>query len=526
MREFNLWIPLDELTANEWKLYFPFKTVHHLGRKIDFTPERGAEMVGNFQAHVPDYPLPINSLHRDDLGVFGEIADLRMSDQGVEWLPHFYEGAVDILKSKGYRYASPEINPDNYTGVYDGKKYSNVALGIAITPRPRLGKDTQVFSDGKLMAFEMTSEEIDEMRKQNSARWSIEELLGAIGVLRRVGRNPEHKMRVEQAVNAIKPIISSTVSELDEVVYLEQSTRDKAKVAQQTRSKRWGITVREDGHITKPGKWNALTDSQFADPVNYLFPVHDAAHTRNAASRFAQFGKAYNSKSRGVVRKRIDTARKKFKIGEKNMSEMFDNDAVVEKLGDRLVALFTNLIKPQESTPSQEPESTTETDAAVAELQEQNAELEIKLQEYEAAKVKAEEVAFEERQKARLLEFAEVAKDIAGLPEKAGKFAEALMWLEDADTSEDKAMYNHVLRVVTALGNQEKAAELFSEKGNDDNAAPDPVVAFENAIAKAEEKGMSRPAAIAYVATNDPQLYVDYDKLTTKTIKSKEEDSG
>jgi cation transport regulator ChaB len=148
-------IPFSEPTdSGGWRLFFPFKEVHHMGMKVNFTRADGAEMVNNFKLPVPDYPLPINERHDDGAGIYGRVADLRVGENGVEWRPEFNDGAAKSLRDKGYMYASPEIQFRGYVGVYDGKEYNNVALGVAITPRPRLGAATLVFSDGEWAELE------------------------------------------------------------------------------------------------------------------------------------------------------------------------------------------------------------------------------------------------------------------------------------------------------------------------------------------------------------------------------------
>jgi len=158
----DILIPFEEMSDDGWRLYMPFKSIHHMGSKVDFDFGRGEEMVSNFQAGVPDYPLPINERHDDSAGIYGSIADMRLSERGVEWLPNFREGAVEALKKKGYRYASPEVMFSGYTGVYDGQEYNNVALGMAITPRPRLGADTLVFSDGQFTSLDDYEKNLDD----------------------------------------------------------------------------------------------------------------------------------------------------------------------------------------------------------------------------------------------------------------------------------------------------------------------------------------------------------------------------
>lgn len=104
----------------------------------------------------------------------------------------------------------------------------------------------------------------------------------------------------------------------------DDGEREKAKKAQKARSKKHGIAVLDHGNITKPGEWDALSDAQFGDPVNYRYPIHDKAHARNARARFAQEDFTY--KGRGKVGDRIEKAAKKFKIGEFAPKSLDDQD--------------------------------------------------------------------------------------------------------------------------------------------------------------------------------------------------------
>lgn len=86
------------------------------------------------------------------------------------------------------------------------------------------------------------------------------------------------------------------------------------QVAQQGRSKRYGIAIREDGHLTKPGEWSSLSDSQFGDPVNFLYPIADKTHAASAKSYFDQHKGKYDRDSRGRVRARINRLCRKYGV--------------------------------------------------------------------------------------------------------------------------------------------------------------------------------------------------------------------
>lgn len=57
------------------------------------------------------------------------------------------------------------------------------------------------------------------------------------------------------------------------------NTIESIKASQQERAKKFGISVKDNiGYIEKPPVYSSLTDEQFADPVNYLYPIHDKAN--------------------------------------------------------------------------------------------------------------------------------------------------------------------------------------------------------------------------------------------------------
>jgi len=162
-------------------------------------------------------------------------------------------------------------------------------------------------------------------------------------------------------------------------------------------------------------------------------------------------------------------------------------------------------------------------DTQILELAEQMKELEEKAQKYDEQLRLAEEKAEQARQDARKLQFTEVAKEIYGLPEMETEFADELMWLEDADDSEDKVHYNALMNVLRALGNQEKMAALFGEKGNDGDNSSEITQKIENLVAAKVKDGASVKDAYEQVFSENPELYTEYDEENTKTLRSREE---
>ena len=107
-------------------------------------------------------------------------------------------------------------------------------------------------------------------------------------------------------------------------------TRERLRAAQQARANRFGIQALTGGALTIPARFARLgaKDADFADPVNYKYPVWltkpdrealtpaQLGQVRNAPVRFSQFKNNYNPQSRAKVQARITRALRKFKIGE------------------------------------------------------------------------------------------------------------------------------------------------------------------------------------------------------------------
>ena len=81
----------------------------------------------------------------------------------------------------------------------------------------------------------------------------------------------------------LKKIVVDAVTEALKV--REQSDADKQ--AQIERSQKYGIGIKQGGAVTKPGEFSSVPDDEFADPVNYRYPV-DKDHAQAALGYFNQ----------------------------------------------------------------------------------------------------------------------------------------------------------------------------------------------------------------------------------------------
>jgi hypothetical protein len=82
---------------------------------------------------------------------------------------------------------------------------------------------------------------------------------------------------------------------------------DSDKKAQESRSHKYHIGIKESTHVTKPGEWSNVPDSEWGDPVNYRYPMPDDNHARNALSRWgdASNRSQYTSSEQSIVGGRI-----------------------------------------------------------------------------------------------------------------------------------------------------------------------------------------------------------------------------
>ncbi|MEW6096259.1 MAG: ChaB family protein [bacterium] len=108
-----------------------------------------------------------------------------------------------------------------------------------------------------------------------------------------------------------------------------EEEREKLEKAREERSKKYKIGIKEGGNLTKPGQYADVSDDEFADPVNYRYPLDTEAHARNAKVRFASADNreagGYTKEEQQIIWERIVRAELKFGIEVTyNPDEPFD----------------------------------------------------------------------------------------------------------------------------------------------------------------------------------------------------------
>jgi len=123
-------------------------------------------------------------------------------------------------------------------------------------------------------------------------------------------------------INQLRPIVAKL-------------SREEAREAQRRRSEKYGIGIKEGGHVTRPSEWADVPDDEWLDPVNYRYPCPNAGQTRAAASYWGQKDnqRQYTPEERAVINARLDKFRKKFGIGNFRKEEAKMIKKIRELLG-------------------------------------------------------------------------------------------------------------------------------------------------------------------------------------------------
>ncbi len=314
------------------------------------------------------------------------------------------------------------------------------------------------------------------------------------------------------AINNLPPLVAKA-REGREVVALQGSPE---KAAQEARSKKYGIKVRPDGNVTKPGQWAQVPDEQWGDPVNYEYPMPDLAHCRNALSRWGDTSNQapYSQPERAAIAKRITsraqalgiTTQQEVKakmltqlkgiLGLSAEAQETDIIAAVEtglKQGTVLKGIITALGLKTEATPEQIGEAITA----------------LKGDQGKLTALATEVTALKDKEATRA---AESLVDEAIL---AGKYAPGERDLAILDAKRDPEHFKKCVaaRPKTIPIGDKLATLKDGDKGGDGEPGPEaPVdrrVAFK-ARKLAAEKKLDLAAATAQVLTDNPELNREY----------------
>ena len=130
------------------------------------------------------------------------------------------------------------------------------------------------------------------------------------------------------AVKGLQDVTFKKDEEAERIVEIDFESLEELRKKQLERAKKYGIAPKPDGHLRKPKEYAHIPDDEFADPVNYKYPI-DKEHIRAALSYWGmpRNRAKYTKKEQEIITKRILQAAKKYGIKTsleqevKNMSE-------------------------------------------------------------------------------------------------------------------------------------------------------------------------------------------------------------
>lgn len=226
-----------------------------------------------------DRLIPIVQSHWGDEKAYGWIQDVKLEDETLYGLVEWNDEGKKVINDKTYLYLSPEIIHDYKDD--NGKEWGEILFRAALTNSPALDLPAlETNSICKLYAYSILDDKTD---ASNLNIYPVPD------------------------INS-QPNVSETEGN-EEEVFGRDELREKAK----ERSKKWGIPVRDDGHLTPPAEYG---DVEYADPVNYRYPIDKSEHALAALKYFSKEKNRsfYPPKARVIIWERIIRACLKFGI--------------------------------------------------------------------------------------------------------------------------------------------------------------------------------------------------------------------
>lgn len=178
-----------------------------------------------------------------------------------------------------------------------------IVKGHPDTDDPAFGwvKSLKVVGDklkAKITLIKDFAEEVkNELYKKVSIALKDDLMLRHIGFLGAVQPAVKGLEPVKFSEGKFKTLIFEGETPADPAVTVEQM-----KAEQEARAKTYGIGVKDKiGYIQKPDAYKDLSDEDFADPVNYLYPFHDLANLIASKETFRSWDSSYTDVERQVV---------------------------------------------------------------------------------------------------------------------------------------------------------------------------------------------------------------------------------
>jgi phage I-like protein len=338
----DLSVLMSEPAAENWiQIMKTGEFDHPMHGKLKIAPADLHQFKENFDKNVRGTDLAVDVSHKPDAGAVAWFKELKVDGEKLMAKVAWTEEGKELVSSGKYRYFSPEFT-FQYKDAESGKQFRDVLLGGAITNRPFLkNMDPIEFSEDESYGtvwfaedegYDPDNDDDDDSTTDpdKNPDWMLDVMAGITpwpdsdqqAKLKEVGATKQAcdaAYQIRQKQLGSKGLKSTKMS--------EPSEADKAKQAQESRAKKYGIKPHEGGAITKPNEYQGISDDMFADPVNYAYPI-DAEHVLAAYRYFAKSSNQakYTPEERKVVAKRIvEHLPEKYKA-EANKAFKFEDD--------------------------------------------------------------------------------------------------------------------------------------------------------------------------------------------------------
>lgn len=186
----------------------------------------------------------------------------------------------------------------------------------------------------KMVEDELSVEEI----KQKIAELSKQRKEIMDKLYPKVELSDEEKQQLQGQLTVIDAELKAYENALAEKIgagLAQEGEREKLHEAAEARSKKYGIAVKKDGHLTPPEGF-PQNEEDYGDPVNYKYPLKPKDRCQNALSRWSQFREEYTQPERNIIYERIVKSTLGYNIAVKYNPDLPEARALPTSIKEKL----------------------------------------------------------------------------------------------------------------------------------------------------------------------------------------------
>lgn len=290
-------IQFDEESLESWIMAMPFNKYHHPEYgTIDITQDMVAEMVKNVNDGVRGQELDIDYDHKEKTNeAAGWVKQAEARDSGLWLLVSWTKKAYDLIKSRAYKYFSPEFT-DSWKHPVTGVTYNNVLFGGGITNRPFLKgisplNLSELSMEGGAMTPEQFAELLALLKLEEGA--TVEDVFAAIKAL---AKPADENQKPEEASEVTPQLSEKSADEDPKVRALSEMLDAQAKELHELRVKnivaklcegRDDIALSNTAANAITGLLNTNPSRQFSEQVSAML---DAVLGKDGLVRLNEIG--------------------------------------------------------------------------------------------------------------------------------------------------------------------------------------------------------------------------------------------